>query len=143
MFALGPDSLKGGGLELTISDDGVGFEETEVSKRQGTGLVRRLLEQIGGTATRSSDHGTKWLLKVPKHRIQYSFETEQRTAQRRNETFLSPIKNTSKVAFVAARDRPVEQTSGETTMSKTWKAECRYLQPDKLLGNLELTRSKS
>lgn len=64
--SLGPDSLKGGGLELTISDDGVGFEETEVSKRQGIGLVRRLLEQIGGTATRSSDHGTKWLLKVPK-----------------------------------------------------------------------------
>jgi two-component sensor histidine kinase len=92
--SLKPDSAKGG-LELIVSDDGVGFEETEVSKRQGIGLVRRLLEQIGGTATRSSDHGTKWLLKVPAApNTIISSNGAVRASKFRDEAIPSPIQNT-------------------------------------------------
>jgi two-component sensor histidine kinase len=50
---------------LTIRDDGVGFVEPPLSKRHGLGLVRRLIEQIGGTVSVVSDHGTEWTLTVP------------------------------------------------------------------------------
>jgi two-component sensor histidine kinase len=53
------------GAVLTISDNGVGFVEPPSSKRHGLGLVRRLIEQIGGAVRVVSDHGTKWTLAFP------------------------------------------------------------------------------
>ncbi len=50
---------------LTIGDDGVGFVEPPTSKRHGLGLVRRLMEQIGGAVRVISDHGTNWTLVFP------------------------------------------------------------------------------
>jgi two-component sensor histidine kinase len=50
---------------LTIGDDGVGFVEPPTSKRHGLGLVRRLMEQIGGAVRVVSDRGTKWTLAFP------------------------------------------------------------------------------
>jgi two-component sensor histidine kinase len=50
---------------LTIRDDGVGFIEPPSSKRHGLGLVRRLMEQIEGTANVVTDHGTKWAFEFP------------------------------------------------------------------------------
>jgi hypothetical protein len=48
-----------------FSDDGVGFTDSGNSKRNGLALVKRLIEQIGGSATVGSDHGTEWTLKFP------------------------------------------------------------------------------
>ena len=53
------------GALLTIGDDGVGFVEPPTSKRHGLGLVRRLMEQIGGAVRVVSDRGTKWILSFP------------------------------------------------------------------------------
>jgi two-component sensor histidine kinase len=53
------------GALLTIGDDGVGFVEPPTSKRHGLGLVRRLMEQIGGAVRVVSDRGTKWTLAFP------------------------------------------------------------------------------
>jgi len=53
------------GAILTVGDDGVGFVEPKASKRHGLGLVRRLMEQIGGTVRLVSDRGTKWTLAFP------------------------------------------------------------------------------
>ena len=50
---------------LVFADDGVGFIEAGNSKRQGVGLVRRLMQQVGGSATLSSQHGSEWTLKFP------------------------------------------------------------------------------
>jgi two-component sensor histidine kinase len=50
---------------LTIDDDGIGFVEPPTSKRHGLGLVRRLMEQIGGAVSVVSDRGTKWTLAFP------------------------------------------------------------------------------
>jgi two-component sensor histidine kinase len=50
---------------MTISDNGHGFKATAESKRQGLGLVRRLIEQVGGTAVVASDHGTVWTIRFP------------------------------------------------------------------------------
>lgn len=50
---------------LTIGDDGIGFVEPPTSKRHGLGLVRRLMEQIGGAVRVVSDRGTKWTLAFP------------------------------------------------------------------------------
>ena len=61
-IALKPGPL---GAVLTIKDDGVGFVEPVSSKRHGLGLVRRLMEQVGGTVSLASDHGTQWTLAVP------------------------------------------------------------------------------
>jgi len=61
--------LRGGpGDEATITfaDDGVGFSENGDSKRHGLGLVKRLMQQVSGTATlRSGQQGTEWTLKFP------------------------------------------------------------------------------
>jgi two-component sensor histidine kinase/CheY-like chemotaxis protein len=56
----------GDGATLIFDDDGPGFVDTGNSKRNGLGLVKRLMEQIGGTATLRSDHGTEWTLRIPK-----------------------------------------------------------------------------
>jgi two-component sensor histidine kinase len=50
---------------LTISDDGIGFVDLPLSKRHGLGLVRRLMEQIEGTAKVASGRGTKWTFTFP------------------------------------------------------------------------------
>ena len=51
---------------MTISDDGAGFEAKAESKRHGLGLVRRLVEQVRGTASLDSENGTVWTIKIPK-----------------------------------------------------------------------------
>jgi len=53
------------GAVLTIGDDGIGFVEPSSSKRHGVGLVRRLMEQIGGAVRVVSDHGTEWTIAFP------------------------------------------------------------------------------
>ena len=50
---------------LTIRDNGKGFKVQSESKRHGLGLVRRLIEQVRGTAMVASDHGTLWTIKFP------------------------------------------------------------------------------
>jgi two-component sensor histidine kinase len=50
---------------MTISDNGSGFTANRESKRHGLGLVRRLIEQVRGTAMVNSDHGTVWTIRFP------------------------------------------------------------------------------
>jgi two-component sensor histidine kinase len=50
---------------IVFSDDGAGFIDTSDNKRNGLRLVKRLMEQIGGSATLLSDHGSKWTLRFP------------------------------------------------------------------------------
>jgi two-component sensor histidine kinase len=50
---------------MTISDNGSGLKANGESKRHGLGLVRRLIEQIRGTAMVNSDHGTVWTIRFP------------------------------------------------------------------------------
>jgi len=53
---------------LTVSDNGSGFEAKPESKRHGLGLVRRLIEQVDGTVTLESSHGTTWTIRFPAER---------------------------------------------------------------------------
>ena len=50
---------------MTISDNGDGFTAKAEGKRHGLGLVRRLIEQVRGTAAVDSDHGTIWTIRFP------------------------------------------------------------------------------
>lgn len=50
---------------MTISDNGTGFKSKAESKRHGLGLVRRLIEQVRGTAIVDSRHGTVWTIRFP------------------------------------------------------------------------------
>jgi two-component sensor histidine kinase len=50
---------------MTISDDGKGFPARTENKRHGLGLVRRLVEQVRGSAILDSNHGTIWTIKIP------------------------------------------------------------------------------
>jgi two-component sensor histidine kinase len=50
---------------MTISDNGTGFAAKAEGKRHGLGLVRRLIEQVRGSVTVDSDHGTVWTIKFP------------------------------------------------------------------------------
>jgi two-component sensor histidine kinase len=50
---------------MTIGDNGGGFKAKPDSKRHGLGLVRRLVEQVHGTAIVDSDHGTTWTIVIP------------------------------------------------------------------------------
>ena len=50
---------------LMIQDDGVGFDTTAGTSRRGLGLVRQLVEQIGGTVGVRSEVGTLWTLIFP------------------------------------------------------------------------------
>jgi two-component sensor histidine kinase len=59
---------------MTISDDGPGFLAQVESKRHGLGLVRRLVEQIRGSAIVDSDRGTVWTIKIPVERAAFSLE---------------------------------------------------------------------
>jgi two-component sensor histidine kinase/putative methionine-R-sulfoxide reductase with GAF domain len=50
---------------LTVTDDGTSFVEKPGSKRHGVGLVRRLVQQVRGTAELSSSQGTVWTIRFP------------------------------------------------------------------------------
>lgn len=50
---------------LVVADDGISFVEKPGSKRHGVGLVRRLVEQVRGTATLTTEQGTVWTLRFP------------------------------------------------------------------------------
>ena len=55
----------GGQAILSIRDNGVGFVTTGTTTRRGIGLVRKLIDQMGGTVKVHSDHGTYWTLTFP------------------------------------------------------------------------------
>jgi two-component sensor histidine kinase len=57
---------------MIISDDGTGFSAKTENKRHGLGLVRRLVEQVRGSATIDSDHGTVWTIRVPLERAAFA-----------------------------------------------------------------------
>jgi two-component sensor histidine kinase len=50
---------------LTFADDGIGFRENGGAKWHGLALVKRLMEQVNGSATLRLDHGVEWTLKFP------------------------------------------------------------------------------
>jgi two-component sensor histidine kinase len=50
---------------MIISDSGQGFSAKAENKRHGLGLVHRLVEQVRGTATVESGHGTVWTIRFP------------------------------------------------------------------------------
>lgn len=54
-----------GTATLTVLDDGTGFTPSTESKRHGLGLVRRLIEQVGGSVTLKADNGTVWTFEFP------------------------------------------------------------------------------
>jgi two-component sensor histidine kinase len=59
------DPHNGAMASLTIKDNGQGFEEKSGNKRHGLGLVRRLAEQVRGTANVASGAGTIWTIDFP------------------------------------------------------------------------------
>jgi two-component sensor histidine kinase len=59
----------GDAATMTISDDGTGFLAKAESKRHGLGLVRRLVEQVRGSAIVDSGHGTVWTIRIPLERV--------------------------------------------------------------------------
>jgi hypothetical protein len=50
---------------VVVADDGIGLVDPPATKSHGVGLVKRLMEQIGGSATFRSDQGTEWTLRFP------------------------------------------------------------------------------
>jgi two-component sensor histidine kinase/ActR/RegA family two-component response regulator len=50
---------------ILFADDGIGFTERENGKRHGLGLVKRLMQQVNGTARLESNPGTRWTLTFP------------------------------------------------------------------------------
>jgi two-component sensor histidine kinase len=50
---------------ILFSDDGVGFTDSGESKRHGLGLVKRLMQQVNGSAVLRSGHGSEWTLRFP------------------------------------------------------------------------------
>jgi two-component sensor histidine kinase len=59
------DPGNGGMASMVIKDNGQGFEPKSGSKRHGLGLVRRLAEQVRGTANVASIGGTTWTVGFP------------------------------------------------------------------------------
>jgi len=55
----------GKAASIKFSDNGAGFKDNGNSKRRGLALIRRLMEQVEGTAEVHSDHGTIWDLRFP------------------------------------------------------------------------------
>jgi two-component sensor histidine kinase len=55
----------GSGAVLTVRDNGSGFIEQPGSKRHGVGLVRRLMQQMQGTAAMRTERGAVWVLRFP------------------------------------------------------------------------------
>ena len=64
-MSLAMDTPGGDSATIVFSDNGIGFVDSGNNKRNGLALVKRLIEQIGGSATVRSDHGTEWTLKFP------------------------------------------------------------------------------
>lgn len=58
-------SKKANEAVVIVSDDGIGFVEQLGSKRHGMGLVRRLVQQLHGTASLHSSPGATWTLRFP------------------------------------------------------------------------------
>ena len=54
-----------GAAILTVHDTGASFVEKPTSKRHGVGLVRRLMQQVHGSAEMRSTGGTCWVLRFP------------------------------------------------------------------------------
>lgn len=50
---------------IVFADDGIGFRDEVDSKRHGVGLVKRLMEQVEGSAELHPGPGTEWRLKFP------------------------------------------------------------------------------
>ncbi|TBW35818.1 GAF domain-containing protein [Siculibacillus lacustris] len=50
---------------LTVRDDGPGFTVDPEGRRHGLGLVRRLVEQLGGSVTVDFTPGTLWTIRFP------------------------------------------------------------------------------
>ena len=63
--SLAMDTPGGDSATIVFADNGIGFVVSGNGKRNGLTLVKRLIEQIGGSATVRSDHGTEWTLKFP------------------------------------------------------------------------------
>ncbi len=55
----------GGEAVIAFTDNGIGYVEANSSKRRGLGLVKRLMEQVEGSAAVYSDDGTSWTLRFP------------------------------------------------------------------------------
>jgi two-component sensor histidine kinase len=53
------------GAILSIQDDGTGFNTTGTTNRRGIGLVRKLIEQMGGALSVHAEQGTCWTLSFP------------------------------------------------------------------------------
>ena len=60
---------------ITVRDSGAGFSAVPENKRRGIGLVRRLVEQVRGTATIDSDHGTVWTIRFPTRTVPVAIGT--------------------------------------------------------------------
>ena len=58
-------SADGARGSLEIQDNGTGFALPEKTSRHGLGLVKRLVEQIGGTLEADSKAGMLWILSFP------------------------------------------------------------------------------
>ena len=61
---VGPDGATDRGV-VTVRDDGVGYAPGAETKRHGIGLVRRLMQQVGGTIHVVANAGTIWTLRFP------------------------------------------------------------------------------
>ena len=55
----------GGEAVIGFTDNGIGYVEASSTKRRGLGLVKRLMEQVEGSAAVYSDDGTTWTLRFP------------------------------------------------------------------------------
>ena len=55
----------GAGATIAVIDNGVGFSQTGNSNRRGLGLVKRLMQQVEGSADLHSDGCTEWTLRFP------------------------------------------------------------------------------
>jgi two-component sensor histidine kinase len=63
--ALLRDPGNGAMASMIIKDNGQGFEVKSGSKRRGLGLLRRLAEQVRGTANVVSSGGATWTIDFP------------------------------------------------------------------------------
>ena len=59
---------------IVFADNGVDVLEPDGDSIRGLGFVNRLMEQLGGTATHHSDHGSQWVLKFPTQTISIAGE---------------------------------------------------------------------